>query len=71
VLGACVISRPVCVPDQLFGRQPAHALDERAFDLADVHRRVQRAADVVQDVGAQHFHSPVSVSITTSLTAAP
>ena len=43
------------MPHQLFGRQPAHALDERAFDLADVDGRVQRFAGVVQDVGAQQF----------------
>ena len=41
------------MPLQLFGRQPAHALDERALDLAEVDRRVERAADVVQHVGAQ------------------
>ena len=34
-------------------RQPAHALDEAALDLADVDRRVERLADVVQQVGAQ------------------
>jgi hypothetical protein len=42
------------VPDQLLGGQPAHALDEGAFDLADVDGRVDGAAHVVQDVGAQH-----------------
>ena len=41
------------MPHQLLGGEPAHALDERALDLADVDRRVQRAADVVQHVGAQ------------------
>ena len=47
-------SRPSVVPHQLLGGQPAHALDEAALDLADVDRRVERAADVVQDVDAQH-----------------
>jgi hypothetical protein len=31
------------VPDQFFHRQPTHALDEGAFDLADVDGRVQAA----------------------------
>ena len=44
------------VVDQLFGRQPAHALDEAALDLADVERRIDRGADVVQEVGAQDLH---------------
>ena len=39
------------VPPELLGGQPAHALDEGAFDLAHVDRRVERAADVVKDVG--------------------
>ena len=38
------------VPPQLLGGEPAHALDEAALDLADVERRVQRFAAVVQDV---------------------
>ena len=33
----------VRMPDQLLHRQPAHALDEGALDLADVDRRVERA----------------------------
>ncbi len=41
------------VPPQLLGGQPAHALDERAFHLADVDGRVDRAAGIVQHVGAQ------------------
>ena len=41
------------VPDELFHRHPAHALDETALDLADVHGRVERLADIVQQVGAQ------------------
>ena len=48
-----MVSRPL-VPAQLLGRQPAHALDEAALDLAEVDRRIDRAADVVQEVGAQH-----------------
>ncbi len=44
----------VAAVDQFLGGQPAHALDEAALDLAEVDRRIQRAADVVQDVGAQH-----------------
>ena len=44
---------PLVVPDDLFHRQPAHALDEAAFDLPAVDRRVERAADVVQEIGAQ------------------
>jgi hypothetical protein len=43
---------PLGVPPQFLGRQPAHALHEGAFDLADIDRRVQRLADIVQDVGA-------------------
>jgi hypothetical protein len=38
------------VPDALFHRQPAHALDVGAFDLAAVNRRVDAAAHVVHDV---------------------
>ena len=43
------------VPHQLLGGEPAHALDKGAFYLADVQRRVQRLAGVVQDVGAQQL----------------
>ena len=43
------------MPHQFLGREPAHALDEGALDLADVDRRVQRLACVVQDVGAQQL----------------
>ena len=41
------------VPPQLFRREPAHSLDEAALDLAHVDRRVQRLADIVQNVDAQ------------------
>ena len=43
------------MPDQFLGRQPAHALDERALDLPDVDGRIQRPAGIVEDVGAQQF----------------
>ncbi len=43
----------VLAPDEFLGRQPAHALDEAAFDLAAIDERRERVADVVQDVGAQ------------------
>ena len=61
MLGACVRSRPgarravVRMPDELFHRQPAHALDEAALDLADVDRRVERPAGVVQDVRGEQL----------------
>ena len=40
------------IPAQFFAGQPARALGKAAFDLAEVERRVNRAADVVQDVEA-------------------
>src|SRR3989338_1045719 len=43
------------IPHQLFHGQPTHALNECTFDLADIDSRVQRCADVMQDVGAQHL----------------
>src|SRR5581483_7682090 len=46
------------VPDELLARQPAHALDEAALDLAAVDGRVERAPDVVQQVGAQQARLP-------------
>ena len=45
--------RPSLLEDQLLGGEPAHALHEAALDLADVDGRIQRAADIVQDVDAQ------------------
>ena len=39
-------------PTQLLAREPAHALHEAALDLAAVDARVQRVADVVEDVDA-------------------
>ena len=43
------------VPAQFFAGEPAHALDKGALDLADVDRRIDRVAGVVQDVGAQQL----------------
>ncbi len=43
---------PRAVPPQLLGGEPAEPLDEAALDLADIDRRVQRAAAIVQDVDA-------------------
>ena len=38
------------VPPQLFGGQPAHALDKGALDLTFVKDRVQRPAYIVQNI---------------------
>ncbi len=60
------------VPPQLLGGQPAHALDEAALDLAEVDRRVQRVRR--NRAGCRRGgsrYSPVSVSTSTSDTAAP
>jgi hypothetical protein len=46
---------PLLVPPQLLGGEPAHALDERALDLPDVDGRVERAADILEHVGAIHL----------------
>jgi len=35
---------PLVVPPQFLGRQPAHPLDEPPLDLADIDRRIERAA---------------------------
>ena len=43
---------PFLVPPEFFRRQPAHALDKAALDLAEVDSPVQRPAGVVKDVGA-------------------
>src|SRR3989344_6055848 len=45
----------LAVPHQLFHGQPTHALNEGTFDLTDIDGRIQRCADVMQDVGAQHL----------------
>ena len=45
--------RPSVLEDQLLGGEPAHALHEAALDLADVDGRIERAADIVEDIGAQ------------------
>jgi hypothetical protein len=44
------------VVNELLGGQPAHALHESAFDLADVDGRIDGAADVVQDIDTADFH---------------
>ena len=46
----------VPVEHQLFGGEPAHALDKAAFDLALVNCGIERAADVVNDIDALHLH---------------
>ena len=50
--------RALVVEHQFLGGEPAHALDEAAFDLAQIDRPVQRAAAIVQDVDAQHAAFP-------------
>ena len=42
------------VPHQFFQREPAHALDEAAFDLSAVDQRREALADILQQIGAQH-----------------
>jgi hypothetical protein len=49
------VSRRPRVVDQFLHGQPAHALDEAALDLAQVDRRIERAADVVEDVDRGHL----------------
>jgi hypothetical protein len=61
----------LAVPDQFLGGQPARALHIGALDLADVQRRVQAGPGVMQMSARRMRFSPVSVSITTSVTAAP
>lgn len=39
------------IPPEFLRRQPAHALDEGTLDLTEVERRVQRLADIVDDIG--------------------
>ncbi len=41
------------LPHQFFRREPAHALNERAFDLPDVDGRIERPPGIVQQIGAQ------------------
>ena len=45
---------PLVVPHELLGREPAHALYEAAFDLADIYRWIDAAACVVQDIDLEH-----------------
>src|ERR1700733_2845965 len=47
------LQRAFLVPEQLFRRQPAYALQETAFDLPQVDCGIQGGSHVVQDVGAQ------------------
>ena len=44
------------IVNQFLGRQPAHALNESAFDLPHIDRRIDRCADIVQHVSAQVLH---------------
>src|SRR5271166_6230792 len=41
---------------EFFSRQPAHALDESAFDLADIEGRIDGAPDVVEDIDTPDVH---------------
>src|SRR5579883_1554021 len=41
------------VPDEFLGRQPARTLHEPSLYLAKIDGRIERAADIVEDVGAQ------------------
>jgi hypothetical protein len=66
-----VRSCPLASHHKFLGGQPAHALDEAAFHLADIDGRVQRLADILQDIERSTVYSPVSVSMVTSLTEAP
>ncbi len=62
----------LAIPPQLFRRQPAHALNEAAFDLPLVDGRVQRVADIVQHIGAVHdIFAGQRVETETSETEAP
>src|SRR5205823_14083274 len=45
-------------PALLFRSQPADALDERAGDLAAIDARIDRLADVHQQIAAQYPHHP-------------
>src|SRR6185503_5981698 len=54
--GCVAREMPVLGEDKLFGREPAHALHEAALDLANVDRRIERLADVVDDVDARDLH---------------
>src|SRR5690606_3044411 len=51
--GRMGLERAALVPPELFGGQPTHSLDEAAFYLPQVDRRVDGPARVVQDVGTQ------------------
>ena len=50
------------VPCQLLPSEPAHPLEEAAFDLAAVHPRVQGLPHVMDDVRSKHpVHAGVAV----------
>ena len=44
------------VKDELLGRQPAHALDKAAFDLADIDGGIYGAPDIMEDIHAPDVH---------------
>lgn len=57
---------PRVVLQEFFRCQQAYSLHEAAFYPGDVHRRVGRLVDVVEDVRAPAMYSPVIVSIDTT-----
>ena len=40
---------PILTPSQLFARQPAHALNERPFDLSAIDAGIQRISHVMEN----------------------
>ena len=50
------LQSPMRIEDQFLRGQPAHALDEGTFDLPDIDRRIERAADIVKDIDAIDPH---------------
>ena len=63
-MGACVRSRPLLVPPQFLGREPAHALDEAAFDLARCRSPGSATCPTSCRMSTRSTrYSPVSVSI--------
>src|ERR1051326_2954995 len=49
---------PLLIPFQFFGGQPAHALNETAFDLTAVYSLVNRISHVVEDIHPQDTMHP-------------
>jgi len=48
-----VSSEPaLCIPDQFFSGEPAHALNEPAFDLTNIDCRVNAIAHIVKNIDA-------------------